>query len=161
MSEMIDNAMSSMRNIITQMRPAILDDLGLIAAIEWQCAQFSKRTGIDCQITRSEDRDRKTELVSQYSINLFRIFQESLTNIERHSGASRVEVKFIHDEDKVTLSISDNGCGLPNGHTIPSSSYGIRGMHERMENLGGDIQFDSASGNGLTVTATIKFTPRS
>jgi two-component system sensor histidine kinase UhpB len=85
------------------------------------------------------------------SINLFRIFQESLTNVARHSGASRVEVELQPCNHEVVLSIRDNGRGLPEGHAITSTSYGMRGMHERVEQLSGKIEFDKPLGGGLRV----------
>jgi PAS domain S-box-containing protein len=160
MSEMINSAMTFTRHIITDLRPSILDDLGLMAALEWQADEFYKRTGIECRIVCVSGKDNcgtackdcKYKLGKALSINLFRIFQEALTNVSRHSGASRVEAGFRPCDNEVVLSICDNGCGLPEGHTIASTSYGIRGMRERVEQMGGKIQFDSTPGNGLSVT---------
>ncbi|HYR05137.1 MAG TPA: MASE1 domain-containing protein [Gallionella sp.] len=152
MSLLLDNAMSVTRRVMTELRPAILDDLGLLAAIEWQAAQFQKRTGIECRVNCIED---KGKLDRQHSIALFRIFQEALTNVVRHSGASRVEVEFHHSEDEVALSISDNGHGIPGGHAIAPDSYGIRGMFERVGQLGGRIRFDSQPGGGFNVAVIL------
>lgn len=152
MSKLLDSAVGVTRRIISDLRPTILDDLGLLAALEWQAAQFQKRTGIKCHVNGIENRDR---LDRQHAIALFRIFQETLTNIARHSGASRVEVEFHCCDEEVMLSISDNGRGLPEGHTIAPTSYGLRGMSERVEQLGGKIRFDTPAGGGFSVTVTL------
>lgn len=152
MSQLLDDAVSVTRRVITELRPTILDDLGLLAAIEWQAAQFQKRTGIACRVNCIGD---KGYLDKQRSIALFRIFQESLTNIARHSGASRVEVEFHHDDDEVSLSVCDNGCGMPGGYVIAADSYGIRGMFERVAQLGGKIRFDNTPGGGLNVAVVL------
>lgn len=152
MSQLIDNAVGVTRRVITELRPTILDDLGLLAAIEWQAAQFQKCTGIGCRVNCIED---KGNLDRQRSIALFRIFQEALTNVVRHSGATGVEVEFCHGEDEVMLSISDNGCGMPGGHVIALESYGIRGMFERVGQLGGSIRFDNLPGSGLNVVLVL------
>jgi len=152
MSQLLDNAVSVTRRVITELRPTILDDLGLLAAIEWQAAQFQKRTGIACRVNCIED---KSNLDKQRSIALFRIFQEALTNVARHAGASRVEVEFYHGDEEVSLSISDNGRGMPGGHVIAADSYGIRGMFERVGQLGGKIKFDNLPGGGLNVAVVL------
>lgn len=159
MSEMIDSAMAFTRHIITDLRPSIIDDLGLMAALEWQAAEFHRRTGIECRvvcISQNEHchkpcKDCKHQLGKTLSINLFRIFQEALTNVSRHSGASRVAAEYRIVDSEVALSVCDNGSGLPDEHTIASTSYGIRGMRERVEQLGGEIQFCSTPGKGLSV----------
>ncbi len=152
MSRRIDNAISATRHIIDDMRPAILDDLGLLAAIEWQAAEFSKNTGIECAVSCVED---EANLDKQRSIALFRILQEALTNVSRHSGASGVEIKFHHGENEIILIVSDNGCGMPENHMASKKSYGMSGMTERVEQLGGKIIFDSPQGGGFTVAATL------
>jgi two-component system sensor histidine kinase UhpB len=85
------------------------------------------------------------------AINLFRIFQEALTNVSQHSGATRVNIEFHQTEEEVIMSISDNGSGLPRKHIIAQTSYGMRGMRERVAQLDGQIIFDSPPGGGLRV----------
>ena len=150
--QLLDSAVGVTRRIITDLRPSILDDLGLLAALEWQAEQFHKRTGISCRVNCIED---KFTLDNQHSIALFRIFQETLTNVARHSGASRVEVEYHCDDEEVMLSISDNGCGLPEGHTVAPTSYGMRGMRERTKQLGGKIKFENLPGGGFSVTVIL------
>ena len=157
MSALLDTAVKSTRRIITDLRPSILDDYGLLAAIKWQAEQFQKRTGVECRVVcpSCEDYDCEDKLDKMQSINLFRIFQEALTNVTRHSGASRVEAEFLPGNNEVILSISDNGRGLPEGHTIAPTSFGIRGMRERVVQLGGKIKFDTPSGGGFSLTVIL------
>ncbi|MDH4216427.1 MAG: sensor histidine kinase, partial [Gallionella sp.] len=151
-SQLTDNAVNVTRRVITGLRPTVLDDLGLLAALEWQAEQFSNNTGIACRVNSIED---KVNLDKQHSIALFRIFQEALTNIARHSGATRVEVEFRCGDEEVMLSVSDNGRGLPDGHTVAPTSYGVRGMSERVTQLGGKIKFDSPPDGGFSVMVTL------
>jgi PAS domain S-box-containing protein len=163
MISLLDNAIKTTRGIINDLRPTLLDDLGLMAALEWQCGQFHQRTGIECRVVciNRENNDCAECKVCKYkfdkmlSINLLRIFQEALTNVARHSGASRVEAEFRPGNSEVILSISDDGCGLPEGRTIAATSYGIRGMRERAEQFGGEIKFVCPPGGGLCVTARL------
>lgn len=159
MMPILDNAAASMRRIITDLRPSILDNLGLMAAMEWQAREFNKLTGIECLVTClhrestgcADCKNCEYTLNKSISINLFRVFQESLTNVARHSGASKVEVELQPCEHEIVLSISDNGRGLPEGKTIAATSYGIRGMRERAEQLGGKIEFGKPPSGGFSV----------
>jgi two-component system sensor histidine kinase UhpB len=157
MHALLDNAVHSVRRIISDLRPAILDDFGLIPAIKWQCTQFQQRTGIECQTAcmDSDDNDCTEGLDKTLTINLFRIVQEALTNVARHSGASRVEIKLHRSDEEVVLSVCDNGRGLPQGHIVASTSHGMRGMSERVKQFDGKIQFDSPAGGGLCVLVTL------
>jgi PAS domain S-box-containing protein len=155
MTQLLDNAVGVTRRVISDLHPTILDDLGLVAALEWQCAQFHKRTGITCEVICAEDRDEERKLDKTLAINLYRIAQEALTNVSQHSGASSVHVEFHQDEEEIILCISDNGRGLPEGHVIAQKSYGMRGMRERVAQLGGDIGFNKPPGGGLRVTVAV------
>jgi signal transduction histidine kinase len=161
MSPLLESAIAATRRIITDMRPDVLDNLGLFAALKWQAEQFHKHTGIGCRIVCANDhgcvdcRGCVYQLDKTLSINLFRVFQEALTNIARHSGASSVAAEYRAGDDEIFLSVSDNGYGLPEGHTPASGSFGIRGMRERVGQLGGEIRFDTPSGGGLRVTVRV------
>ncbi len=155
MTQLLDNAVGVTRRVISDLHPSILDDLGLVAALEWQCAQFHKRTGIACEVICADDRDEEQKLDKTVAINLFRIAQEALTNVSRHSGATQVHVEFHQDEEEIILCTSDNGRGLPEGHAIAQNSYGVRGMRERVAQLEGEIRFDKPSGGGLRVTVIV------
>ncbi len=161
MAQLTDSATSFTRRIISGLRPPVLDDFGLLAAIEWEAGQFHKRTGIECRVNCVGDNNCKKELDKAWSISLFRIFQESLTNISLHSGASRVEVEFHHSDTEIMLSISDNGHGMQEHRVAASASYGLQGMRERVEQLGGTIKFGntvnigSTAGGGFSVVAVL------
>ena len=160
MVELLDEATVSMRHIISDLRPTMLDDLGLMKTFIGYADEFQKRTGIACPVACSLNNahcklDCREKLNANISINLFRIFQETLTNVARHSGASKVEVEFRPGKDEIILSIRDNGRGLPEGHTIASTSFGIRGMCERVEHMGGRIEFNTPHGDGLHVTVML------
>ena len=157
MVELIDNAVMATRRIITDLRPSILDTFGLEEALKWQAGQFHKRTGIECRFVCvcGANGNSEGKLDKTISINLFRIFQEALTNVARHSGASRVEAELRFDDNEVVLSISDNGRGLPKEHAIAATSFGLRSMSERVEQLNGQIGFDGTPGGGFSVTVRL------
>jgi PAS domain S-box-containing protein len=155
MTQLIDNAVGVTRRVISDLHPTIIDDLGLVAALKWQCGQFHKRTGIACEVSCAEDKDDERKLDKTSAINLFRIVQEALTNVSQHSGASRVNVEYHQGDEEIILSISDNGHGLPAGHIIAQTSYGMRGMRERVAQLNGQILFDSPPDGGLRVTVIL------
>jgi len=157
MSQRIDGAVNATRRIIDDMRPAVLDDLGLLAAIEWLAADFQMRTGIECRVRCIED---EANLDKQRATALFRILQETLTNVLKHSGASRVEIEFFHSENQVKLAVSDNGCGLSgNRMTAPKlpgpKSYGMLGMTERVGQFGGRVIFSSPPEGGFCMEAIL------
>jgi PAS domain S-box-containing protein len=163
MGNLIENAAVAMRRIITDLRPPMLNELGLIETFRWQCADFQKRTGIKCKITCIDSKDQncndckncESNFDGMLSIHLYRIFQETLTNVARHSGATRVEAEFEVGKNDVRLTVKDNGCGLPEGHNIAPTSFGILGMHERVGQLHGKIEFDTFPGKGLTVSVIL------
>jgi PAS domain S-box-containing protein len=149
---LMDQTIQSVRRISTELRPGVLDDLGLAAAIEWQIHEFQSRTGIKCQLAaRLED----IHLDRLRSTALFRIFQETLTNIARHAHASRVRIKLAQTNGDVTLEVQDNGNGIPKTKLADPRSLGILGMRERALLLGGEVMINSARGKGTTVTARV------
>jgi len=149
MAELIDTTINKVRSISTQLRPSILDHFGLIAAIEWQANEFQKRTGIRCKLNIDIKDD--VEFVDPYRTAVFRIFQESLTNISRHAKASRVDVNFIEKENTIELIVSDNGIGMKDFNKSKSKSLGLIGMRERANSLGAEIDFISENGSGTSV----------
>ena len=165
MSRLLDDAVDVTRRVITDLRPTILDDLGLLAALEWQAGQFQKRSGIKCRVSsirrshlkcRADCKESCTAMPGKLqSINLFRIFQESLTNVVRHSGASNVDVELRFEAGNLFMSIEDDGCGIPEGHVVSSTSYGMLGMRERVAQLGGEIYFSGAQDSGFCVTVIL------
>lgn len=149
MATQLDNAIKTVRRIITELRPSVLDDLGLVAALEWQLDDFSRRYGIQCRFKHALDTlqlDNK-----QYEIAIFRIFQEALTNIARHARASLVEVDLSWHDEAITLMLHDNGIGITDESMLKKDSYGILGMKERAVSLGASLEVRASSGGGTQV----------
>jgi PAS domain S-box-containing protein len=152
MSGLIDSTIRSVRRIATQLRPGILDDLGLTAAIEWQGQEFQERTGIAC-IVRSSQEHFDLDEVSTTAI--FRIFQETLTNVARHSKASRVNVSLCERQGRVILKVQDDGRGVTASKLSSPKSLGLLGMKERALLLGGELKINGVRRKGTTVTVCI------
>ena len=135
-----------------ELRPGVLDDLGLIAALEWQLKDFTKRTGIRCEFFPPvEDISLEADL----STALFRIFQEALTNVARHSAATGVRVRLCADADSSALEVEDNGKGIEKEKALSSKSLGLLGMRERAQIFGGRITVTGTPGIGTKVTVEI------
>jgi signal transduction histidine kinase len=150
--KLIDETISSVRRIATELRPAILDDLGLVAAIEWAAEEFETRTGTKCQLNLPAgpmiiDQERATAV--------FRIFQEALTNVARHSGATQVDVRLTVDNGELTLEVHDNGIGAGDERLSTSQSLGIMGMRERAVLLGGEFTIRAEPDAGTTIKVRI------
>ncbi len=148
MVHLVDASVATIRRIVTELRPTILDDLGLWAAIEWQVNEFSKRTGIKNSLDIENNQYQPNQ---HQAISLFRVIQESLTNIVRHASATKIEVVCRYSNNIVQLWIKDNGIGLPGNFTSRSTSHGIRGMYERIESLGGTINIEGVINKGTTI----------
>jgi PAS domain S-box-containing protein len=148
----IDTAVHTVRKICSELRPSILDDFGLSAAIEWNAEDFQKRTGIRF-VTRMDptipDMDKKLALV------FFRIFQESVTNVVRHAEATTVKVSLKRDEGNVVLKVMDNGKGISKKALSSPGSLGIIGMRERVRFWNGQLQFRGAPNKGTTMIVSI------
>lgn len=148
-SSVIDGAIRSLRRIATELRPAVLDALGLTAAVEWQARAFQERTGISVEIGRLEE----LELEAAASIALFRILQEALTNVARHSQASKVRVALYQESTEAVLEIEDNGIGMECVSERMAASLGIIGMRERAALLGGSLTITSTPGAGTRLVS--------
>jgi len=148
--ELADSINQAVRRISTDLRPGILD-LGLAAAVEWQVQEFQARTGIQCKLQLLTQE----QFAPDISTALFRILQETLTNVARHAQATRVEVVKQKERDQLVLRISDNGRGFDPEDPSISKSLGLLGMRERAAILGGRVDIASAPGKGTTVTAWI------
>jgi PAS domain S-box-containing protein len=151
MKRMIDGTLQTVRRITTNLRPPVLDELGLKAAIEWQAAGFSRRVGIRCEVEAEPLECSCKETATA----LFRIFQEILTNVARHAHASRVCVRFCFEDFRLILAVSDNGRGFRPSVGDKPSGFGILGMGERAEALGGRVDISSTPGQGTTVTVSL------
>ncbi|WP_251373535.1 CHASE domain-containing protein [Janthinobacterium sp. JC611] len=149
--EQIDTTIKSVRQIINDLRPTVLD-LGVNAAVEWQVAQFRQRTGIACEVSESHD---DICLSDQCATALFRILQESLSNISQHANASRVRVKLEKCRDTVSMSICDNGVGAAIDGRNKLGSFGLVGIEERIKLLGGTFHIESSPGAGMSVHVSV------
>lgn len=146
---MVDSLIDSVRKIATELRPGILDHLGLFPAIEWQIRQFRMRTNICCSFTPVEMDvffDKKETTI------IYRIVQEILTNIIRHSKAKHVKVSLAKKEDDFELKVTDNGAGFLPDESNKTSSLGLMGMQERALSIGGYLRIESTPGQGTTIT---------
>ena len=148
----IDETINTVRRISTELRPGILDHLGLVAAIEWQANEFQTRTGIECKVGSSLHR---TILDEELNTVFFRIFQETLTNIIRHANATRVEVHLAEDRNRLKLEVKDNGRGITAEQLSSVHSIGLLGMRERAALLGGEVTIRGVPKRGTHVTVSI------
>src|SRR6266478_892451 len=146
--KLTDMSVSTLRRIASELRPSVLDDLGLAAAIEWQAQQFQARTGIVCVCDCSLER---VELNEEQSTAVFRILQEALTNVLRHAQATKVEIKISKENGYFGLSVSDNGKGIMESVKSEQQSLGILGMRERAHLIGGEIDIKGFEGKGTVV----------
>ncbi len=146
MIEMTNQVIRRVQRISAELHPGVLDDLGLIAAIEWYCEEFTERTGIPCLLFLGDSEPTSKTL----NLALFRIIQESLTNVIRHSNATKISIQ-LSIEPEVSLTISDDGIGIPNEKLESGKSFGLIGMRQRIAQCGGTIEFSGSSGNGTSV----------
>ncbi len=149
MMKLADSTINTVRRIAWELRPSVLDDLGLVEAIEWQAKQFEARTGIACQWSGFIDN---LVFDQEQATAIFRIFQEALTNILRHAGATRVDITMSQEPGGFVLTISDNGRGITG---IEKSGLGILGMQERVRLVNGTIEIHSVEGSGTTVSVRV------
>jgi PAS domain S-box-containing protein len=156
MSKLAGTTIETVHRIATELRPGLLDDLGLAAAIEWQAADFQNRSGIACAAALAAD---DLELDRDLATALFRIFQETLTNIARHSGATRAEVSLERSEDRIVLTVADNGRGITKKQSEDDRSFGIIGMRERAHLWGGELRIKGSRGKGTRVTVDVPLRP--
>jgi PAS domain S-box-containing protein len=153
--EILDRAMREVRTLSYLLYPPMLDELGLESAIRWHLEEFSRRSGIQT----SHEISNGIRLPKDAELTLFRILQESLTNVHRHSGSKTAEVRLTIQPELAVLEVNDHGCGLPPSLCVSTDSVGklgvgMRGMHERVRQVGGWLEIASNS-CGTTVTATI------
>jgi signal transduction histidine kinase len=149
---MADAMISAVRQIGTELRPGILDVLGLVAALEWQAQEFQKRTGIRCEFI-SEQRD--IPLHPEASTALFRICQEALTNASRHAHATQVHLGLREEAGTLVLTVGDNGVGITEQNLAYRTSLGLLGMRERALRLGGEVAIVGRRREGTTVTVRL------
>jgi PAS domain S-box-containing protein len=156
MTGLIDSSIRSVQKISTDLRPTLLDNLGLGAAVEWAVKHFQKRAKIRCYVS-VDPPDLKLD--PERSTALFRILQEALTNIVRHARASRVKVRLEKQENAVMLKVHDNGKGIPLNRITDSKSVGLTGMRERVHPWSGSVVISGKPGKGTGVVVTIPLSP--
>jgi two-component system sensor histidine kinase UhpB len=148
---MVDDAIKTVRKISSELRPSVIDDLGLLPALNWQSHEFEKRYGIPCSFVSSV---KELPFEKDFVTGLFRIYQESLTNIARHAKASEISSSLSQEDNSLVLKIKDNGIGF-NPDTLQKKTLGIIGMKERAFMLGGEFNIDSNAVQGTSVTVRI------
>ena len=156
MFELLDHLVKAVRKITSELRPAVLD-LGLSAALDWQAREWQERTGIRCEILTPAS---PVILPEELGTALFRIFQETLTNAARHAQATRVQGRLSLEEGWVTLEIRDNGQGITADQQRQTKSFGLLGMKERANILGGACTIQGTPGQGTTIQVRLPVTPR-
>jgi signal transduction histidine kinase len=151
MTQLVDSMVNTVRLITTELRPGLLDDFGLPAALEWQVQEFQQRTGIRSEFQGAAE----LQLDSERATALFRIVQEALTNVSWHAQASRAIVRLDLLPDQVRLTIEDNGQGIAPETITSPKSLGLVGMHERARRLGGELEIKARPGGGTQVIVQV------
>jgi two-component system sensor histidine kinase UhpB len=148
---LVDRTIDAIHRISLDLRPSMLD-FGIVAALEWQCAEFEKQNGITCAFTSSH---KEIELSSDHATALFRVFQEALTNIAKHAKASRVDVSLASSGQQLSLTVTDNGVGIARQDQDKPGSFGLLGMAERAQALGGTLNVSRGADGGTAVAINI------
>jgi PAS domain S-box-containing protein len=154
LSGLVDKTIRTTRKIMTELRPEVLDALGFVEALKSHANEFSERYKIRCEVESSLS---KFDLSQQQSVALFRIFQEALNNVARHSKATKVQIQLIHDNMRLIMNIIDNGIGLDEQHKTKLDSYGIIGMRERVFLLDGELSISGKPGKGTAIKIDIPY----
>ena len=149
---LIDEAIEDIQRICAELRPRMLDHLGLRAAIEWSVKKFTDRTGINCILDAPHD---PLKLSPATETALFRIFQETLTNVSRHAEATQVSIRLGIEDNNLVLEVSDNGKGASRSKMLGDNAFGIIGIRERTHELGGEVTFTSTRHKGTTVRVKV------
>jgi len=152
---LVEMTMQTVKRIYMDLRPGMLDHLGLAVAIDWLAKDFQKRTGIRCSVSIVPGELR---LDADLSFSIYRIVQETLTNISRHAEASRVTISLKQDPDRVELVVRDNGKGITQEQLAKPNSYGLLGIRERAYHWGGEALITGRKGQGTTVKVSIPLT---
>jgi signal transduction histidine kinase len=151
-TKLVDQTIQSVRRISTELRPGILDALGLVAAVEWAAEEFETRTGTRCRVDLPKDN---LKIDQERATAIFRIFQETLTNIARHADATEVDIRLARENGGLHLDVQDNGIGISEERLSAKGSLGILGMRERTLLLGGEFQMSQAPNLGTRVRVRI------
>lgn len=149
---LLDDAIATVSRVTRELRPGILKDFGLAAAIECQAEDFSQRSGLPCRILAA---DHDIELAEEAGVAVFRIFQEALTNVRKHAQANVVEVRLLQEGDEVLLEVRDDGRGLAAEDLAKPRSFGLRGIRERVAGLGGRFSIEAVAPRGTLLTLRV------
>lgn len=149
---LVDAAIKTVKRISAELRPGLLDDLGLSAAIEWQAKEYQKRSDINIDVTIEPE---EIVLGEDLSIVIFRVCQETLTNVIRHAGANEVRVRLTKKSQMIELEVIDNGCGISDQSIAKKNSFGLLGMRERVHAIGGKISISRLQKGGTKVAVTV------
>jgi len=152
MNTRVDSTLNTLKRIMTDLRPSLLDNLGLVAAIEWYAEDFQVHAGIKCKVSVKPD---DLHVDPGTATTVFRIFQETLTNVARHAHANTVTVTLEKKEGELRLEVKDNGRGITPEKVSNSKSYGLMGIRERVKHRGGEVEISSTPCKGTTVLVTI------
>jgi len=151
MIELVSNTIKDVQRISSELRPGILDELGLVSAIEWYCDEFEKRTGIKCNL-KLDNSDYSN---SQINLTFFRVLQETLTNVIRHAKASSVSIKLHRLKKGATMTVKDDGIGIPEEKIRSIKSLGLISMRERVKQFNGSIDISSIKEYGTKLVIFI------
>jgi signal transduction histidine kinase len=155
----IDSTVTAVQRISSELRPSVLDDLGLVTAIESEALLFEERTGIECELSLAVDRPERAPIRAASATAIYRIVQEALTNVARHSNASRVELRLRERADEILLEIRDDGGGITRAQIDDPASLGLLGIRERALLAGGTVEFQGVEGRGTIVSLRIPLPP--
>ncbi|MBS1932380.1 MAG: PAS domain S-box protein [Bacteroidetes bacterium] len=150
--QLLDTAINTVRKISSELRPPMIDDIGLIESLKWYAKEFQKRFNIKVMFNTSMD---SVHLSPKQSIALFRIFQESLTNVARHAQAKKVSASLLYENNLLILRVADDGKGFDNTQTAKKKTLGLLGMKERILMINGNFEINSNPGAGTEVIATV------
>jgi len=156
MSAFTDETIQRVRRISSELRPGVLDDLGLVSAIEWQAEAFEERTGVTCVVRTSQAH---IAVEREIATAVFRIFQEALTNVIRHAEASHVQVRLDLEDRELLLEVRDDGVGITKEHALSSKSLGLIGIRERAYRLGGRVSVEAVSPHGTRLMLRVPVAP--
>jgi signal transduction histidine kinase len=151
---MIDKTIASVRRLATDLRPQILDELGMVEAMRWQIEEFRQLTGIVCTVDLP---DEPIDCAPDRATAMFRILQESLTNVVRHAGATRAGVRLTCQDERIVLEVSDDGQGITEDQLEHSRSFGLLGMQERARMFGGVLRIEAGEERGTTVVVSMPY----
>jgi signal transduction histidine kinase len=159
LNHLLDDAVLMKRRVVENLRPSLLDNLGLVAALEWHVTELCDKSGVKCELNLPEPPESLGDIAPDTAIALYRIVQEGLTNVLRHSRASRFRLDLLRDHAELRLTMTDNGIGLPETFNPSNLSHGLSGMRQRARAMGGNVAWKTTPGGGTTIEVVIPRLP--